>query len=148
MDEIIQGSNGSFIFNLTDNLRLEEMTNARLGQNIWYYTRAFPDEDDNDTTNNYNSNGDTRSLKSKRGAQLKFGQNALIIKDDFKTVSSDLTDELCFTLNGDPMLRGKVRSLIEPIKTYKPRKMEIWNFREYHTVMRKASFSSNEGRED
>ena len=68
MDEIIQGSNGSFIFNLTDNLRLEEMTNARLGQNIWYYTRAFPDEDDNDTTNNYNSNGDTRSLKSKRGA--------------------------------------------------------------------------------
>ena len=72
-DEIIQGSNGSFIFNLTDNLRLDEMMNARLGQNIQYYTRAFSEDDENDTTNNYTSNGDTRSLRHRNGAQLKFG---------------------------------------------------------------------------
>jgi len=63
-------------------------------------------------------------------------------------VTSDLADELCFTLDGDPMHKGKVRSLIEPIKTYKPKKMEIWVFRDYHTVMRRESFSSNEGRDD
>ena len=70
---------------------------------------------------------------------------ALVVKDDFKTVTSDLSDELCFTLDGDPTHRGKVRNLIEPIRTYRPKKIEIWVFKDYHTVMRRASFSSNEG---
>lgn len=63
-------------------------------------------------------------------------------------MTSDLCDELCFTLDGDPMHRGKVRNLIEPIKTYRPKKMEIWVFRDYNTVMRRASFSSNEMPDD
>ena len=66
---------------------------------------------------------------------FKFGENALVIKDDFKTVTSDLSNELSFTLNGDPMHRGKVRSIIAPIKTYKPKKMEIWVFPDYATIM-------------
>ena len=75
---------------------------------------------------------------------MNFGTTALVIKDDFKVVQSDLTDELSFTLDGDPMHRGKVRNLIEPIKTYRPKRMEIWVFRDYHTVMRRASFSSDD----
>lgn len=55
---------------------------------------------------------------------------------------------MCFTLDGDPMHRGKVRNLIEPIKTYRPKKMEIWVFRDYHTVMRRNSFSSNDDMRD
>ena len=76
--------------------------------------------------------------------KLKFGSSAMIIKDDFKVVTSDLSDELSFALNGDPMNRGKVRSLIEPIKTYRPKKMEIWVFKGYHEIMHEASFSSLE----
>lgn len=45
VDSTVQGSNGSFIFNLTDNLRFDEMTTPRLCQNIWYYTRAFPEKE-------------------------------------------------------------------------------------------------------
>ena len=50
-------------------------------------------------------------------------------------MTSDLSDELSFTLNGDPMHRGKVRSLIQPIKTYKPKKMELWVFQDYSQIM-------------
>ena len=50
-------------------------------------------------------------------------------------MTSDLTDELGFTLNGDPIHRGKVRSIIAPIKTYKPKKMELWVFRDYAHIM-------------
>ena len=42
-------------------------------------------------------------------------------KEDFKVVTSDLANEQSYALNGDPKHRGKVRSLIEPLKTYKPR---------------------------
>lgn len=40
------------------------------------------------------------------------------------------------------MHRGKVGSLISPIKTYKPRKMEIWVFRDYATIMPNSLLSS------
>ena len=40
------------------------------------------------------------------------------------------------------MHRGKVRSIIAPIKTYKPKKMEIWVFRDYATIMPHSLFNS------
>ena len=50
-------------------------------------------------------------------------------------MTSDLTHELGFALCGDPIHRSKVGSLIAPIKTYQPKKMEIWVFREYAHIM-------------
>ena len=40
------------------------------------------------------------------------------------------------------MNRGKVGSIIAPIKTYKPKKMEIWVFRDYATIMPHSLFNS------
>ena len=57
-------------------------------------------------------------------------------------MTSDLSDELGFTLTGHPMNRGKVGSIIAPIKTYKPKKMEIWVFRDYATIMPHSLFNS------
>ena len=102
-----------------------------------YYTKAFLIDTEKsvvtDDSKSTDSDMDEQSLQT--AGELRFGEKALIIKDDFKTVTSDLSDELGFTLNGDPMHRGKVRSIIAPIKTYKPKKMEIWVFREYATIM-------------
>lgn len=51
-------------------------------------------------------------------------------------MTSDLSSELFFTLSGDAKHRGKVDSLISPIKVYKPKKMELWVFREYSQIQR------------
>ena len=58
-------------------------------------------------------------------------------------MTSDLVDELSFTLNGDPIHRGKVRSLIPPKRKYKPKKVELWVFKDYAWIMPHSFITSN-----
>ena len=145
-EKVVQGSNGSFIFNLTDNLRFDEVTKITASD---YYTKAFLVESSfhDDSVDSGDSGSEKSEPKSQVVGTLKFGTSALIIKDDFRRVTSDLSSEVSFTLNGDPVHRGKVRNLIEPIRTYRPTKMEIWVFRNYSDIIHEASFSSLSGAE-
>ena len=79
----IQGKNGSFIFNLTDNTRLDEVTSIT-AQN--YLTKAFlvegsqgayPSEEEDDQTSDSDK---SQQNYSKRIGILKFGKSAMTIK--------------------------------------------------------------------
>ncbi len=98
-----------------------------------YYTKAdlkkVGGSDRGSESENSSSEEESEREQQMEGI-LRFGMSALTIKDDFKVVTSDLANEQSFALNGDPKYRGKVRSLIEPLKTYKPKKMELWIFKD------------------
>ena len=110
-----------------------------------YYTKAFLLETEKSvvTDDSQTSDSERSQANGLQRGELRFGEKALIIKDDFRTVTSDLSDDLCFTLAGDPMNRGKLGSIIAPIKTYKPTKMEIWVFRDYASILPHSLFNSD-----
>ena len=82
----IQGRGGSFIFNLTDNLRLDEVTSIDTST---YVTKAFAtaheqsgpsDESSSDDEDNPKSHSEKSREHSQLKGQLKFGHSALVIK--------------------------------------------------------------------
>lgn len=63
------------------------------------------------------------------GDNLMFGNNALIIHPDFKTVTSDMTNSYFYALNGQITLRDYApRSIIPAQKVFHPSKVELWVF--------------------
>jgi hypothetical protein len=112
-------SDYSFLFNLTNNLRLD--TVKELAYDTDFVTTVGPvkkDENDQSWDNN-----ETETYT------IRFGTKELAFIGDFKTCISDLSNSRLFSLQGSHANRDRMPVSLHPTrKQFKPSKIEIWVF--------------------
>jgi hypothetical protein len=109
------GNQNCFLLNVTQNIRLEPIRQLKGYQATYTMVKETTYID-----------GEGRQCT---GKNLMFGNNALVIQPDFKTVTSDMSNSYFYALNGEITMRDYApRSIIPSQKVFKPSKVELWVF--------------------
>lgn len=115
------GDNSCFLFNLSDNLKFTAISRAYIVEEGEEETFTQISEDAN-----YNQDLDESFQLKSKVFQIHFGSKELVIKSDFRTLTSDLTNSYYFALYGDLTLRDRVSSILPGSQVIRPSAVEVW----------------------
>jgi hypothetical protein len=121
-DRVQKSDQSCFLFNLTENLKFTSISRK--------YITEEGQQEAYSWIQNESKNVDESFQVRPSITQINFGPKELVMSNDLRTLSSDLSNSYFYTLYGATDLRDRVNSIVPGLNTLKPTMLEIWIFQE------------------